>query len=344
MDEFDEMPIGRNHPSVRQPTVRWSLAAAATWVLLALLTRSIALAVICEIALGVLAGVVLLALRASGLSLSTAQLLLQSRPWRDGPTVLRTTAKRFPSLFIRGVQGQVYAPWCVEVLLSPGSTAKVYQVLDPVTVNEILTDYYATAVREHRARVVGDRAVQVTLRSADNVPDGVGVVRRGDEADMPDFIAEFSARDRRTMIDDEHVPADDAGTGRRSGALATSETRGHGGRAGYGPEPPTEVPVPRLTLCTKGSHCSTVQRRATAGRDPDCDLVIAAAKTISRHHGVFTCTDGRWLVENTGRNGIQVNGITIHGQHALADEDIITWGSLDDSPESMVQIADCIRS
>lgn len=48
-------------------------------------------------------------------------------------------------------------------------------------------------------------------------------------------------------------------------------------------------------------------------------MVIAAAKTISRRHGILSYKDGQWRLENIGRNGIQVNGAAIGASRALAN-------------------------
>jgi pSer/pThr/pTyr-binding forkhead associated (FHA) protein len=96
---------------------------------------------------------------------------------------------------------------------------------------------------------------------------------------------------------------------------------------------------PRLTLRTGSEETSTTVSPATAGRAVACDLQLPKTDTISREHALFTCEDGRWWVENVGRNGLCLNGRPLGGRHPLADRDELRWGTRADATVSTVLLA-----
>ena len=348
----------------------WVTGAMAGWLLLALLTGSLLTGLFCDVALGALVTGAVIARRING----PFPLALRGRRWRSEAGAFQAAARQFPSLFERGQWEECYAPSQVEVHMSPGYAARLHEAMGPEIVAERLEQSYRTAIRRHQARVADGARVRVTLVPDASVPDGVVAVRRApggsgpmarprpfwagpawgepDWAEQPVWSEPAwaeqpawagpsrtdrgpAARDGLTAVDPKHARGADRGERKASPTILQPVGRD----GGAGPGPAADAAVPRLTLLTDGAWCSTTQHRATAGRDPQCDLVINAARTISRRHGIFTYEDGQWWLENTGQNGIQVNGIAVDTSRALGDGDVIRWGSLDSSPTSILHVS-----
>ena len=61
------------------------------------------------------------------------------------------------------------------------------------------------------------------------------------------------------------------------------------------------------------------------GRDPVCQVVLAST-SVSRHHALIAPARGGWIITDRSTNGVQVNGVKVHGSQPVANGDVIRIG------------------
>ena len=71
-----------------------------------------------------------------------------------------------------------------------------------------------------------------------------------------------------------------------------------------------------------GQRWSLNKDEVIIGRGADCDVLLED-KTISRHHAKIVRPADTWLLVDTSKNGIHVNGQAVQEQHELQDGDVI---------------------
>lgn len=355
-------------PMPRRTRRRWLIAAgvAACWVLLLGATGSVVAGTVILLLGAVVAAMCVAGLRALGVNGSHPWVQgLRSRPWRDGQEVFQLALRHLPEVFVITPGGSLLAPNDVEVRLSPRDFRSLREVMDLSLVDASATEAYAEAAVAHNARparqapprvqVVEDPAVapgRYRLRQASPLGTGSGSQAEADHPLVPVGAPAPGGAPAAGLPADAAPPAAavDRRAPRAPGAAAGGWPHTHDGYTHGDPDAAPTVmpgqptvaerrqpPVPLLRLVTGGSVAQTRESGARAGRG-EVELALPMVPTISREHARFTFGDGRWWVENLGRNGLSLNGVPLTAQHPLCDGDSLRWGTGKDAPVSRVEI------
>ena len=86
---------------------------------------------------------------------------------------------------------------------------------------------------------------------------------------------------------------------------------------------PKDTPIlVAQTGSQSGQRWSLNKDELIIGRGADCDVMIDD-KTVSRHHAKIVRETDKWLLVDTSKNGVHVNGQAVQEKHELQDSDVI---------------------
>ncbi|MBI5052785.1 MAG: FHA domain-containing protein [Chloroflexi bacterium] len=86
---------------------------------------------------------------------------------------------------------------------------------------------------------------------------------------------------------------------------------------------PKDTPIlVAQTGSQSGQRWSLSKDELIIGRGADCDVMIDD-KTVSRHHAKIVRETDKWLLVDTSKNGVHVNGQAVQEKHELQDSDVI---------------------
>jgi hypothetical protein len=338
---------------------RWAIAGGvvAAWLVCEFISGSYLSATVLLVLLGVLGTIAVVFARHMGYTMDhPAVQKLASRPWRSGPDVLRVAARHLDDVFIITPSGKAIAPVNVEVRLNPDDLADLCQRMDIGAIGLSMTEAYEQAITRRDARMAHQGRPDVYVIADDSIAPGRFRVGQGQAGDRFDAFAQppqAAVPVPQGAYDPSQVIFEDASVGRapapvpdwswtdgltRAEPLPRAELAGRGD----GREMPTVMektfaPVPVLRLVTGNSVTETSTSGHRAGRG-NVELVLPDIPTISREHGRFTYSEGKWWVANMGLNGIMLNGSPVNGERPLSNGDTIRWGVRPDAVESKVEI------
>lgn len=157
---------------------------AACWLALAALTDSVIAATMLLVVLAGLGVVVVLGLRALGVTRDHPWLRrLAERPWRDGQEVLRIAVAHLREVFVITPSGSLLAPDLVEVRMNPRDLDSLSEHMDLSVAGESATEVYEEQVAACGARLAGHARAQVRIAGDPSVPVGRYQIRQGQPVD-----------------------------------------------------------------------------------------------------------------------------------------------------------------
>jgi hypothetical protein len=166
--------------------MRWAAAAGVTafWLVLLDVTGSIIAATMLLAFLAGLAVVVVMVLRALGISREHPWLRqLASRPWRDGQEVLHLALRHLPEVFIVTPSRSLIAPNVIELRLNPDDLGSLTERMDLGLIAESAAEVYEEQAAAHGARFAGPGPVEMHLVADPAVPEGRYRLRQGQPVD-----------------------------------------------------------------------------------------------------------------------------------------------------------------
>jgi hypothetical protein len=351
----------------RRSRKRWMVVAAVAgcWAVLLYLSGSLVGGTALLLLLGVVGLCCVLSLRYAGVGPDHPWVrALATRPWRDGPDVLRVSMRHLPDVFVTTPSGALLAPNEVELRLSQRDFRSLGEVMDIALVGASATEVYVDQVAAHGARLTATGPARVRVTGDPSVPDGRYVLRQGRPGPLgaaPVFPQGAAAFGGPAAVPPGGTPVPQpsgGGFGHAHDGHAhdghAHDGHAHDGHAHDGhtsaeavlapavtglptvaeAHPPA---IPLLTLVTGDRVAQTRASGARAGRGA-VELVLPPVPTISREHARFTFDGGRWWIANLGRNGLTLNGRALAGDHPLQDGDVIRWGGKPDALVSRVEI------
>jgi hypothetical protein len=166
--------------------MRWAAAAGVTafWLVLLDVTGSIIAATMLLAFLAGLAVVVVMVLRALGISREHPWLRqLAARPWRDGQEVLHLALRHLPEVFIVTPSRSLIAPNVIELRLNPDDLGSLTERMDLGLIAESAAEVYEEQAAAHGARFAGPGPVEMHLVADPAVPEGRYRLRQGQPVD-----------------------------------------------------------------------------------------------------------------------------------------------------------------
>ncbi len=325
-------------PLRRRSRRRWAIAGgvAAAWVVLEIMTGSVASATVVLVTIAILGVASVSGLRALGITGDHPWIRrLASRPWRDGQDVLKVAMRHLSEVFVVTPSGSLLAPSVVELQLNPDDLGALCERMELGVISASMTEVYEEQVAAYRAHVAGAGRAHVYVIGNGIVPPGRYRLRQGDP------VRDGAQPDRSAVPYEEEGPELGYVVPQYAYAEPVSSVWPDSGAAVAGGMTTimerTLAPVPVLRLVTGSSVVQTQMSGALAGRG-SVELVLPDVPTVSREHARFTFSDGRWWIANQGRNGLTLNGAPVVGEQSLSDGDAIRWGARPDALLSHVEI------
>jgi hypothetical protein len=327
---------------------RWVIACgiAAAWLALYVVVGSAFSATIVLAVFAAAGAIAVLGMRSMGVTADHPWIRrLATRPWRDGPGVLRVALGHLHDVFVITPSGSLLAPSRVEIQMNPEDLVSLCDQMELGLIAASATEAYQEQAGRHGARFATAGPPEVYVVADERIPRGRYRLRQGRSAaatawrEMPDAGYDLSYAPELAYAVPQHAEGDPDG---RAWSEPHPARTAIDARTGVDAGPATVMeqtlaPVPVLRLVTGDSVAQTRTPGARAGRGR-VELVLPNVPTVSREHARFGCSDGRWRVTNLGVNGLSVNGAPATTEHPLSDGDIIRWGSRPDALVSRVEI------
>jgi FHA domain len=308
-------------PPGRRNRKRWAIAAGigVVWVFLLASTGSFIVGTVVLLLLMALTAGCIAGLRILGVDKEHPWVqLIRTRPWRNGHDVLRIGLRHLPEVFIVTPNGSRVAPNSVELRMNPDDLFTLAESLDIEFINSSATEFYREMLGKRSVRTAMPGPVEVSVIGDPSVPVGrydLGQARRPN----PGVLAGWGL----TWQQEGRTRCADADESEMVTSVSTIKA-------------PASLPL--LRLITEDYVAETSVSGARAGRSGKLELRLPANPTVSRVHAEFTFDQGHWWITNLGRNGIVLNGESVHTTRPVTAGDSIRWGQQLDSPTSRVEI------